>query len=181
MCRYPWKDLRRYVEIRLREAEAEADLAIGFLEEGLHRNAAGKAFQAWKAALVAAAALARDALAQRFRGKAQLREGEVELVDLVIALMPTSRMWEAARALKGTYGDDVPLLTAMKPTRIPIQRPRPRGAVKQILNHRTSGRRRQRAGREDKTIRQGAKRKTPTPTAPRLKLNKTELLMERVN
>lgn len=106
MCRYPWKDLGRYVEIRLREAEAEADLAIGFLEEGLHRNAAGKAFQACKAALAAAAALARDALAQRFRGKAQLRE--VELVDLVIALMPTSRMWEAARALKGTYGDDVP-------------------------------------------------------------------------
>ncbi|MEZ0320231.1 MAG: PaREP1 family protein [Pyrobaculum sp.] len=49
---HPWKNLRRYVEIRL--DEAEADLALRFLEEGLHRNAAGKAFQAWKAALTAA-------------------------------------------------------------------------------------------------------------------------------
>nr|WP_309544021.1 PaREP1 family protein [Pyrobaculum aerophilum] len=46
---YPWRDIRRYVEIRISEALVEADLALRFLEEGLHRNAAGKAFQAWKA------------------------------------------------------------------------------------------------------------------------------------
>ena len=57
---HPWRDLKRYVEIRLQEALAEAKLALRFMEEGLHRNAAGKAFQAWKAALAAAAALARD-------------------------------------------------------------------------------------------------------------------------
>ncbi|AFA39011.1 Archaeal PaREP1/PaREP8 family [Pyrobaculum oguniense TE7] len=43
----PWRDLQRYKEARLREAEVEARLALDFLEEGLVSNAAGKAFQAW--------------------------------------------------------------------------------------------------------------------------------------
>jgi hypothetical protein len=111
---HPWRDLRRYVEIRLQEAVAEAELALRFLEEGLHRNAAGKAFQAWKAALAAAAALARDEMLKRYRGKVATREGaEVELADWLIALMPTSRMWEVARTLRQTYGDVVVLLTAL--------------------------------------------------------------------
>ena len=89
---HPWRDLRRYVEIRLQEAVAETELILRFLEEGLHRNAAGKAFQAWKAAL--AAALARDEMLKRYRGKVATREGaEVELADWLIALMPTGRMW----------------------------------------------------------------------------------------
>ncbi len=111
---HPWRDLKRYAEIRLEEALAEADLSLRFLEEGLHRNAAGKAFQAWKAALAAAAASAREALRSRFGGRVSTREGyEVELVDWLIALMPTGRMWEAARALRGVYGDEVVLLTAI--------------------------------------------------------------------
>jgi len=69
---HPWRDLKRYVEIRLQEALAEAELALRFMEEGLHRNAAGKAFQAWKAALAAAAALARDELFKRYRGSSRL-------------------------------------------------------------------------------------------------------------
>ena len=111
---HPWRDLRRYVEIRLQETLAEAELALRFLEEGLHRNAAGKAFQAWKAALAAAAALARDEMLRRYRGKVATREGaEVELADWLIALMPTGRMWEVARALRHSYGDAVVLLTAL--------------------------------------------------------------------
>jgi hypothetical protein len=90
---HPWRDLRRYVEIRLQEVAAEAELALRFLEEGLHRNAAGKAFQVWKAVLAAAAALARDEILKRYRGKVASRKGaEVELADWLIALMPTSKM-----------------------------------------------------------------------------------------
>ncbi len=46
------------------EAAYEADLALRFLEAGLYRNAAGKAFQAFKALLAALAMKYRDALAQ---------------------------------------------------------------------------------------------------------------------
>ena len=107
-------DIKQKVETRLKVALAEAELALRFLEEGLHRNAAGKAFQAWKAALAAAAALARDELLRRYRGKVATREGaEVELADWLIALMPTGRMWEVARALRQSYGDEVVLLTAL--------------------------------------------------------------------
>jgi hypothetical protein len=81
--------------------------------ESLYRNSAGKAFQAWKAAL-AAAALARDELLKRYSGKVAAREGaEVELADWLIALMPTGRMWEVARVLRQIYGDVVVLLTAL--------------------------------------------------------------------
>ncbi len=52
----PWFDLNKYKEVRLREAMYETELAESFLNQGLIRNAAGKAFQAWKA-LVAAYAV----------------------------------------------------------------------------------------------------------------------------
>jgi len=80
--------------------------------ESLHKNAAGKAFQAWKAAL--AAALARDELLRIYRRKVATREGaEAELADWLIALMPTGRMWEAARDLRQSYGDVVVVLIAL--------------------------------------------------------------------
>jgi len=106
--------IKQKVETRLQAALAEAELALRFLEEGLHRNAAGRAFQAWKAALAAAAALARDEMLKRYRGKVATREDtEVELADWLIALMPTGRLWEVARVLRRIYGDVVVLLTAL--------------------------------------------------------------------
>ena len=106
--------IRQKVETKLQAAPAEAELALRSLEEGLHRNAAGKAFQAWKAALAAAAALARDEMLKRYRGRVAAQEdAEVELADWLIALMPTGRMWEVARVLRRIYGDVVVLLTAL--------------------------------------------------------------------
>jgi len=106
--------IRQKVETKLQAVLAEAELALRLLEEGLHRNAAGKAFQAWKAALAAAAALARDEMLKRYRRRVAAQEGaEVELADWLIALMPTGRMWEVARVLRRIYGDVVVLLTAL--------------------------------------------------------------------
>jgi len=51
-----------YVEARLLEALVETRLAFRLLEEGLTRNAAGKAFQAWKALLAALLRLELDRL-----------------------------------------------------------------------------------------------------------------------
>jgi Archaeal PaREP1/PaREP8 family. len=90
----PWRDLEKYRELRLREALAEAQLGLEFLEGGLVRNAAGKAFQAWKAYLAYLAAGRREELRDVLPGSRRARVGgeaaEVEEVDLVIALMPTA-------------------------------------------------------------------------------------------
>jgi hypothetical protein len=51
-----------YVEARLLEALVEARLALRFLREGIARNAAGKAFQAWKALLAALLRLELESL-----------------------------------------------------------------------------------------------------------------------
>ncbi|MGC8973632.1 MAG: PaREP1 family protein [Thermoproteus sp.] len=94
----PWIDLDRYREDRLREAVYEAELALRFLENGLYRNAAGKAFQAVKALLAAVAAQHREKLAGLYPGEKEVGRGRrVAKVDLVIALMPTTRMKEVAQ------------------------------------------------------------------------------------
>jgi hypothetical protein len=53
---HPWRDTTQYTKLRLEEAMQEAELALKFLDQGLHRNASGKVFQAWKAVVSAAAA-----------------------------------------------------------------------------------------------------------------------------
>ena len=53
---HPWRDTTQYIELRLEEAMQEAEPALKFLDQGLHRNASGKVFQAWKAVVSAAAA-----------------------------------------------------------------------------------------------------------------------------
>jgi len=99
----PWRDLEKYRELRLREALAEAQLGLEFLEGGLVRNAAGKALQAWKAYLAYLAAGRREELRDVLSGSRRARVGgeaaEVEEVDLVTALMPTGRMLQIAASL----------------------------------------------------------------------------------
>ncbi|MEM1596907.1 MAG: PaREP1 family protein [Pyrobaculum sp.] len=107
----PWRDLGLYIRAREREALVEARLALEFLGDGLIRNAAGKAFQAWKAHLATPAAKHKERLAREYPGSRRIRAGEDEVVvkevDLVIALMPTTQMVKAAKALAEAEGGDV--------------------------------------------------------------------------
>mgnify|MGYP001770640433 FL=1 len=92
----PWRDLEKYRRDRLREALYEAELAEEFLKNGLLRNAAGKAFQAVKAYLAAAAAQKRETLVPYYPGEKAVQKKRVAVVDLIIAYMPTTRMKEVA-------------------------------------------------------------------------------------
>jgi len=76
-----------YVEARLLEALGEARLALRFLEEGLTRNAACKAFQAWRALVAALLRLELDKL------KALAKTEEKRwLESKAVPRVPTSRM-----------------------------------------------------------------------------------------
>ena len=101
----PWRDPEGYRRGRLLEAKYEAELALKFLEEGLYRNAAGKAFQAWKALLAALAVEHRDKLAERFKGVRTTRDGRrVDLADFVVAFMPAGYMLAVAKDLGEATG-----------------------------------------------------------------------------
>lgn len=84
----PWKDLRAYIEARRAEASAEARLALRLLVEGYTRNAAGKAFQAFKSLLAVLAGERREEL-----------RGSVKNIDKVIAYMPISMIRDMGKLL----------------------------------------------------------------------------------
>jgi len=92
----PKPDDERYVEARLLEALVEAGLALEFLERGLTRNAAGKAFQAWKALL---AALLRLELG-RLKALAKTEEERRWLESTAVPRVPTTKMKTLARMLE---------------------------------------------------------------------------------
>ena len=60
----PKQTTEDYINVRLLEALTEAYLAVRFLNEGLVRNASGKAFQAWRALLAALLRLKLNKLVQ---------------------------------------------------------------------------------------------------------------------
>ena len=92
----PKPDDERYVEARLLEALVEARLALRFLREGLTRNAAGKAFQAWKALL---AALLRMEL-EKLKALAKTEEERRWLETTAVPRVPTTKMKTLARTLE---------------------------------------------------------------------------------
>jgi hypothetical protein len=92
-----------YIKTRLLEALAEARLALRFLEEGLTRNAAGKAFQAWRALL---AALLRLEL-ERLKSLVKTEEERRWLESTAVPRVPTSKMRELARLLGGAGHEGV--------------------------------------------------------------------------
>ncbi len=140
----PWRDVELYRRARLREAAVEAKLALEFLADGLVRNAAGKAFQAWKAYLGALAAEHRERLRDAFPGARKVRsrdeEVEVEEVDIVIALVPTTAMLKISALLAGTAGGDVAKNTALalQLHRYQHDGPDPEGYLTDIPDDRTA-------------------------------------------
>ncbi|WP_292000158.1 PaREP1 family protein [Caldivirga sp.] len=93
----PWVDADRYKEDRFREALYEAELAERFLQNGLLRSAAGKAFQAIKAYVAGLAIDYRDELIKYYPGTRRLGPNRVvNRVDWLIAIMPSSRLREIA-------------------------------------------------------------------------------------
>ncbi|WP_292000195.1 PaREP1 family protein [Caldivirga sp.] len=84
-----------YVNARLLEALVEAGLALKFLKDGLVRNAAGKAFQAWRALLAALLRLELDKLMQ----VAKSDEERKWLVDKAVPRVPTSRIIKLSQML----------------------------------------------------------------------------------
>ena len=91
-----------YIEARLLEALAEARLALEYLERGLTRNAAGKAFQACKALLAALLRLELDKL----KAVAKTEEERRWLESKAVPRVPTTKMKELGRLLEeaGHYG-----------------------------------------------------------------------------
>jgi hypothetical protein len=108
----PWLDTSQYIKLRLEEALQEAELALKFLDQGLHRNASGKVFQAWKAMISAAAAKNRELIARHYTGVVKDRTGRVRSrADIIIALMPTIRLREVTSMLEEVYGKELIHLT----------------------------------------------------------------------
>jgi hypothetical protein len=85
-----------YIEARLLEALAEARLALEYLERGLTRNAACKAFQAWKALL---AALLQLEL-KRLKALAKTEEERRWLESRAVPRIPAAKMKELSRLLR---------------------------------------------------------------------------------
>ncbi|BDB99807.1 PaREP1 family protein [Saccharolobus caldissimus] len=98
----PWFDLQAYKKTRLLEAKYEAEIAREFLDEGLTRNAAGKAYQAWKALVAGFAVDYRDKLRNLFTGKVKIKGRKViEKVDWVIAIMPSTALKTVSQVIGG--------------------------------------------------------------------------------
>ncbi|MGC8583165.1 MAG: PaREP1 family protein [Thermoproteus sp.] len=96
----PWLDLEGYKKTRMLEAEYEAELAERFLRQGLVRNAAGKAFQAWKALMGAMLADKVAELERLYPGSVEIREGRrVKKAYWILALVPTTLMKELSQLL----------------------------------------------------------------------------------
>ncbi|MEM1637566.1 MAG: PaREP1 family protein [Pyrobaculum sp.] len=91
-----------YASVRVLEALVESKLALELLERGLVRNAAGKAFQAWRAVLAALLRLELD----RLRAAAKTEEERRWLEEKAVPRVPTSRMVTfSQRHRELDYGD----------------------------------------------------------------------------
>ena len=102
-------NVERLSEERLREAERELEVAEAFLVDGLLRNAAGKAFQAWKSLLSHIALRNLALLEERYRGYKRVGNAAVPLYEWIAATAPTSRLMEIAVLLEKAVPNAVEL------------------------------------------------------------------------
>jgi len=127
----PRHDLLGYAVARVLEALLEAILAFEFLERGYSRNAAGKAFQAWKALTGALLALERDRVLEAMETGEQRRWPQEKAVPRVptTRLKPLGQLLEEAAGLRGfsAYTDK-----ALDLHVLPVPWPRPRPRAKQV-------------------------------------------------
>jgi thermostable 8-oxoguanine DNA glycosylase len=96
-----------YIVARLLEALGEARLALEYLERGLTRNAAGKAFQAWKAFM---AALLRLEL-EKLKALAKTEEERRWLESRAVPRVPTTKMKELSRLLRDVGHEGITFVT----------------------------------------------------------------------
>ncbi|CCC81017.1 PaREP1 family protein [Thermoproteus tenax] len=85
-----------YITARLLEALVEAGLALEFLRRGLVRDAAGKAFQAWRAYM---AALLRLEL-EKLKAAARSEEERRWLESTAVPRLPTAKMKRLSQMLE---------------------------------------------------------------------------------
>ena len=98
-----------YISARLLEALVEASLALEYLRRGLVRNAAGKAFQAWRALTAALLRLELDKL----KSLAKTEEERRWLETTAVPRVPTSRMTALSQMLEEVGHAKIALGTAL--------------------------------------------------------------------
>ena len=92
----PRRSMSGYAAARVLEALLEALIALRFLEEGLTRNAAGKAFLAWRALTGALLALEKDKVLERLVGAEQRKW----LLERAVPRVPSSRLHALGQLLE---------------------------------------------------------------------------------
>ncbi|AEM39102.1 PaREP1 family protein [Pyrolobus fumarii 1A] len=100
---------KEYASARTLEALVEALLALHFLEKGLTRNAAGKAFQAWRALLAAILRVELDRLLEVVESKAE-REW---IVKRGVPKLPTTRLKPLSQLLERLGYRDITAWTSL--------------------------------------------------------------------
>ena len=100
--------LDKIARARLEESKAEVEMAKKFMEAGLLRNAAGKAFQAWKSYLSYLAIKNQDLF--HFEGYKQLGKGlAVSRKEWILAVVPTAMLAAISEKLREREPDVVEL------------------------------------------------------------------------
>jgi len=98
-----------YASARVLEALVEARLALEFLRRGLTRNAAGKAFQAWRAVLATLLRLELDKL----KALAKTEEERRWLEERAVPRVPATKMIPLSQLLRELGYRDVSAWTSL--------------------------------------------------------------------